>query len=141
MAAAEEKLGKGCSSTEAYEDDGEMQGGACAADYLAGPGKDVWGPKVEGGRPSCKGKSRGEKILEKRIQQLKMELLEGRVKDKKKSRSKIPESSEDDSESDSDSDSSASPVRRHRHRSTSSEESTGRRLRWSASRDRSKKCK
>ena len=143
MAEAGNGVEKGCSSTEPYEDVGEMQGGACAADHLAGPGKDVWGPKVNRGRPARKGKSRGEKILEKRVEQLERELLEGRVRSKKKSRSKVVDSSDvsdtssSSGESTSSSDSSVSSHHHHRHRSPSPD---GRRRR-STSREGSRRGK
>ena len=134
MAEGGEKEQKGCSSTEAYEEDGNVQGGACAADYMAGPGSETWGPKVSAGRRVHKsGKSKGEKALLKRVAQLEKELLAGQVRGRSR---KSPPRARSDSSSDSGSDSSESPERRRRHRSSSSESSGERRRRRSSSRDK-----
>ena len=148
LATAKEDLGKGNTSTEAYEDDEIIPGGACAANYLASTGFENWGPKMGAPRrPHKTGKSKGERILERLVEQLEKELLAGRSSGgrRKSSKDNSPDPSD---ESSSDSDSSTDSFvgwqegiqegrfsRRHHHHWSSSSSSTGRR---SLSRSKSK---
>ena len=103
-------------STEAYGEEEGAVGGACAADYFAGPGCEEWGPKAlaRQAKVSSPRKSAAEKDLKRRVRQLEKELLKQQTRGRKvtksgrsKKKHRTPEPS--DSSDGSDSSSSRSP--------------------------------
>ena len=84
----ESRPGDDC-TTEAYGEDEGAVGGACAADYFAGPGSDEWGPKAKArtGQGKPPPRSSAEKDLIRRVRQLEKELRKQQTRGRKSTKS------------------------------------------------------